>query len=357
MPSKIDINLLPSVIRDSVDPEILARAQSIEWSILRDSGEDEHGFLDGSHEDYLSSQNLMHKTHAHLLPTAASINRDAQRGGRDSGLELSPAGSPAPSDEGTLRHGASSSLSGPLELEVEGLGASNTTTRVGPMKRHPSGLRPFPIYKVNQEQLEGDVVFEPSSTGPGEQTVHYERSQRAMSEQELNALGLSPEFFGPNSKTMMDEQEEELIETSVVKGGQKELERMYSSMIRTDASDYFDSQRIKSASQANLDHESIERTESYIRGSDEDFKEQHYGTWGTRHQEQKQWKLCNGQWLRLTEFETDQARDDEATYERYMAEKVRCKYRTLIRKQLGIYLTAYFCMNQAPSYLIYRSRR
>lgn len=329
MPSKIDINLLPPVIRDSVDPEILARAQSIEWSIFRDAGEDEHGFLDGSHEDYLSSQNLMHKTHAHLLPTAASINRDACRGGRDSGLELSPAGSPAPSDLGTMRRGTSSSLSAPLEREVEGVGLSNKTTGVGSMKRHPSGLHPFPIYKVNQEQLEGDVVFEASGGAPGEQTVHYEKSQRALSEQELNALGLDPNFFGPNTRTMMDEQEEELIETSVVKD-RRELDLIYNNML-TDASDYFDNHRIKSASQSALDHELCERTQSSFQGSAENLDEHRYGTWGSRHHQQKQWKLNNGQWLRVAEFEASEVEDDEATHEKYMAEKVRCKYITYNR--------------------------
>lgn len=333
MPSKIDINLLPPVIRDSIDPDILARAQSIEWSINRDTGEDEHGFLDGSHEDYLSSQNLMHKSHAHLLPTAASIKEARKVGwlsessnGRDSGLDQSPTESPLPSEVGTFR--SVSALSAPLEQEMVGFRAAKTTTGAGVMKRHPAGQQPFPIYKVNQEQLEGDVVFEVApGARSGDHAVHYEKSQRALSEQDLDALGLDPDFFGSNTRTMMDEQEEELIETSVVKGGRQELEGLYNSM-RTDASDYFDRQRMKSASQSALDHTISEKRDCQFHGSLENFehsRDQQFGTWGTNHQEQKEWKLNNGQWLRVSEFETGQQQEDDPKYEKYMAERVRCK--------------------------------
>lgn len=280
MPSKIDQSLLPPVIRESVDPEILNRARSIEWSINKDTGEDEHGFLDGSHEDYLSSQNLMPKTHGlidHRQQGAAArksrkiewFDQTNTNAGRDSGFEYTPT---SPSLGGN-RYTSSASLrsndSQRLDLTPfedltnnQDVVAGNLHT-TGSMKRHPQGQHPFPIYKTNQQQLEGDVVFEVAPRAkPGERTVHYEKSTKVLNEEEMNALGLDPEFFSPNSKTMMDEQEEELIETAVLKGGRRELEELCRSMRTQEAGDYFESrQRARSVSPGGrpIDENSEER--------------------------------------------------------------------------------------------------
>lgn len=46
-----------------------------------------------------------------------------------------------------------------------------------------------------------------------------------------------------------------------------------------------------------------------------------YGTWGSRRDEQRQWKLCNGQWVRVAEPKPKPA----PKYEKYLAERVKCK--------------------------------
>lgn len=283
MPSRIDQNLIPPVIRESVDPDILNRAQSIEWSINRDTGEDEHGYLDGQN-DYLNHGKGGNQYH---LSPAGRKSRKIEwcdsRQGRDSGFDYTPT---SPSLGGTgddiqKYNGSSmrslSSLSaadGQQRIDLSPLddfGARNTVSGVGNMKRHPQGQYPFPIYKVNQEQLEGDVVFDPAPRAkPGERTVHYEKASRVMNEDDLDALGLDPKFFGSNSKTMMDEQEEELIETSVLKGGSKELENLYNSM-RIDTTGYFDRQRARSVSPVGnrnpIESEQSEHKKTVIFGS------------------------------------------------------------------------------------------
>lgn len=44
-----------------------------------------------------------------------------------------------------------------------------------------------------------------------------------------------------------------------------------------------------------------------------------YGTWGSRFDDQKQWKLCNGQWVRVAPPKP------EPKPEKYMAERLKCK--------------------------------
>lgn len=271
MPSKIDRNLIPPVIRESVDPDILNRAQSIEWSINRDTGEDEHGYLDGSSEDYLNPKR------APLPPVAPQrksrkIEWFDQNNGRDSGFDQYTPTSPSLGQSDSLgkQHGSSlrsiSSLSAHNDQQhinmspmnnnnynTNPLPAGMNTNTTGSMKRHPkvAGQYPFPIYKVNQEQLVGDVVFEVAPRAkPGERTVHYEKSSRILNEEQLNALGLDQKFFTPNSRTTMDEQEEEMVETSVLNGDKRELEELYQSM-RADPSGYFDRQRARSVSPSN----------------------------------------------------------------------------------------------------------
>jgi len=276
MQTKIDRNLIPPVIREAVDPDILDRAQSIEWTIDRDTGENEHGFLDGSDEDYLTSQNLLRKTHGpvHL---GDAVNRKTIEwssdtvssgfgGGRDSGYAASPM-SPSMGAKGDQRVDLSQ-LEDPALINFA---ATNKTNSLGSMKRHPQGQSPFPIYKVNQEQLQGDVFFEVAPRAkPGERTVHYEKSSKVLNEEELNAMGLDPEAFGPNTRTTMDEQEEETIETQVLRGGAKELEDIYNSM-RTGAGDYFDRQRARSLSPSGdrrpIDSESSEQRKTVVFGS------------------------------------------------------------------------------------------
>lgn len=280
MPTKIDQNLIPPVIRESVDPDILNRAKSIEWSINRDTGEDEHGFLDGSHEDYLSSQNILPKTHGYDLhdPRKARkiewFDENNLGTGRDSGFDYTPT-SPSLNNNNNNKgysssmRSVSSSTFGEQRVDLAPISnqdvvASNLRS-TGSMKRHPQGQYPFPIYKTNQEQLEGDVVFEVAPRAkPGERTVHYEKSTKVLNEQEMNALGLDPSIFGPNSKTTLDEQEEELIETSVLKGGKRELEELCRSMRTQEAGNYFESrQRARSVSpsgrQNAVDENSEER--------------------------------------------------------------------------------------------------
>lgn len=254
MPAKIDQTLLPPVIRESVDPDILNRAQSIEWSINRDVGEDEHGYMDGSHEDYLSSQNLMYKTHyGKLVPPGYETNTyksskqvewfDQQKErGRDSGFDYSPTTPSIGRNESSL------SANQPVDLSPLDDVSNRNASELGSMKRHPQGQYPYPIYKVNQEQLKGDVFFEVAPRAqPGERTVHYEKSTRILNEEELNALNLDSSYIGPNSNAQIDEQEEEMIETSVLKGGSRELEDLYKSM-RNPAGQYFDRERARSAS-------------------------------------------------------------------------------------------------------------
>lgn len=298
MPSKIDQNLLPPVIRESVDPDILNRAQSIEWSINRDTGEDEHGYLDGQN-DYLNQN----KGAYHLSPSARKSRKIEwcdSRQGRDSGFEYTPT-SPSLGNGDVQKYGSSmrslSSLSnadnGQRAIDLSPLddfGAGNTTSGVGSMKRHPQGQYPFPIYKVNQEQLEGDVVFDPAPRGKaGERTVHYEKASRVLNEEDLDALGLDPKFFGSNTKTMMDEQEEELIETSVLKGGSKELEDMYNSM-RVDTTGYFDRQRARSVSPVGnrnpIESEHSEHKKTIIFGSVDEINntEQEFYPYRDAHQ-------------------------------------------------------------------------
>lgn len=295
MPSKIDHNLIPPVIRESVDPDILNRAQSIEWSINRDTGEDEHGYLDGSTGDYNRSKSPSQLAAARKARKIEWLDDGA---GRDSGFEYTPT---SPSLGGGKHSSSMRSISSlshsemshnnlpPLdEAALEDFAATNTTRNTGSMKRHPQGQYPFPIYKVNQEQLEGDVVFEVAPRAkPGERTVHYEKSSRVMNEEELNALGLDPNFFGPNTKTMMDEQEEELIETSVLKGGRRELESLYNSM-RTDTSGYFDRQRARSVSPTGtrrpIDSEQSEKKTVIFGSVDEIDREQEFYPYRDAHQ-------------------------------------------------------------------------
>lgn len=299
MPSKIDHNLIPPVIRDSVDPDILNRAQSIEWSINRDTGEDEHGFLDGSAEDYLSSQNLLPKSHgaAHFGQSPICGGGQARKSrkmvewsdtisGRDSGLEASPA-SPA------LRNSSAGRVDlSPLDESaalVESFGADRAPNTTGSMKRHPQGLHPYPIYKVNQDQLQGDVFFEVAPrAAPGERTVHYEKASRVLNQEEMDALGLDPSVFGPNSRTTMDEQEEETIETSVLKGGARELNAIYNSM-RNDAGDYFERQRARSLSPAGgrpSEEYSSEQKKTILFGSVDEInnQDQEYYPYRDAHQ-------------------------------------------------------------------------
>lgn len=293
MPSKIDQNLIPPVLRESIDPDILNRAQSIEWSINRDTGENEHGFLDGSHEDYLSSQNLVQKSHAgKLLPPSSRKSGKLEwmdhSSGRDSGYEYSPS---SPSLGGKYSVSSQRVDLSPLEDTLDSsVSIGHQTNTTGSMKRHPQGQYPFPIYKVNQSQLEGDVVFEAAPRAkPGERTVHYEKSSSVMNEEQLNALGLDPNFFGPNSRTMMDEQEEELIETSVLKGGRRELEGIYNSM-RTEAGDYFDRQRARSVSPSGnrypIEAENSEQKRTVVFGSMEEInnREQEFYPYRDAHQ-------------------------------------------------------------------------
>lgn len=288
MPSRIDQNLIPPVIRESVDPDILNRAQSIEWSINRDTGDDEHGYLDGQNDYYNQS-----KGGKYLSPGRKSrkIEWSDSRQGRDSGFENTPT---SPSFGG---HDSSLSTTkdlqrvdlSPLEQSLD-FGAGNTVSGVGSMKRHPQGQYPFPIYKTNQEQLEGDVVFDPAPRAkPGERTVHYEKASRVLNEEDLNALGLDPKFFGANSRTMMDEQEEECIETSVLKGGARELEDLYNSM-RTDTTGYFDRQRARSVSPVGsrnpIESEHSEHKKTVIFGSVDEInnREQEFYPYRDAHQ-------------------------------------------------------------------------
>lgn len=300
MPSKIDRNLLPPVIRESVDPEILARAQSIEWTINRDTGEDEHGYVDGSHEDYLSAQNLLPKTHG-MLPTDTSTTRKSrkiewldEKSGRDSGYDATPT---SPS-LGKLRSTSSLTYSNDQRdrahladdptLDFAATGQTNAT---GQMKSFPRGQYPFPIYNVNQAQLQGDVVFEPAPRAkPGERTVHYEKSSRILNEEELEAMGLDPKVFGSNSRTTMDEQEEEMIQTSVMKGGSHELEDFFNEHIRNDGDEYFERQRARSVSPTGnrnpIESSASEHKKTIVFGSvDEiDNREQEFYPYRDAHQ-------------------------------------------------------------------------
>jgi hypothetical protein len=298
MPAKIDQNLLPPVIRESIDPDILNRAQSIEWSIDRDTGVNEHGYLDGSAEDHLSGQNLLPKTHGVLHYGSGQQQQQQQRksrkqvewydtltSGRDSGLEVSPT---SPS-----LGGGGADLS-PLDDAVAPIGefaASNKASSLGQMKRHPQGMSPFPMYKVNQEQLQGDVFFEVAPRAkPGERTVHYEKSTRVLNEHEMDALGLDSRVFAPGTQTAVDEQEVETVETSVLRGGARELEDIYNNTMRSDAGEYFDRQRARSLSPSGsrrpVDGESSGQKRTVVFGScDEiDQHEQEYYPYRDAHQ-------------------------------------------------------------------------
>lgn len=282
MPARIDTNLLPPVIRERVDPEILDRAQSIEWTINRDTGQSEHGFMDGSHEDYLSSQNLMFKSHAGAggkqvdwLQSTPSL-----KGGRDSGFEQASPGTPSLGRSTQLDHADDAINFGPD-------GASYTSSQISGNK-HPiqySSGAPFPIYKVNHEQLQGDVFFEKAPKArPGERTVHYEKASRIMKESELEALGLDPKLFGPNSNTNVNEQQEETIESSALSGSPEMFRQLYESM-RNDAGQYFDDERARSVGGIPLDgEESMKRT--VIFGSLEELnnREQEYFPYRDAHQ-------------------------------------------------------------------------
>lgn len=219
MPAKIDTNLLPQVFRESIDPEILNRAQSIEWSIERDTGENEHGVLGDSH----------------LLPLYDGVRP----------LSATPT-------------------------------SPNNKMMMMPMK-----------------QLGNDEIIYDSMprAKPGEKTVHYEKSSRVLNENELNALGLDPNVFGPNSRTMVDEQEEETMESEVLRGGARELEMLYNSM-RTDAGEYFDRQRARSLSPSGRrrlpiedGHSEQKRTIVYFGSMNEiDKCEQEYYPYRDAHQ-------------------------------------------------------------------------
>jgi hypothetical protein len=299
MRSKIDQNLLPPVIRESIDPDILNRAQSIEWSIDRDTGVKEHGFLDGSPEDPLSSQNLLPKTHGQLhfgdqtRKSRKMVDWCESVSGRDSGLEPTPI-SPSLGGGRTTVDSSMADLS-PLDdalMPAEGeFAASNKSNMLGQMKRHPQGISPYPIYRVNQEQLQGDVYFEAAPRGqPGERTVHYEKTTRVLNEEEMDALGLDPKVFGPNSKTAVDEQEVETIETEVLKGGARELEDIYNTTIRSEAGEYFDRQRARSLSPSGshrpMEAESSSQKKTIVFGSMEEMEqhEQEYYPYRDAHQ-------------------------------------------------------------------------
>lgn len=269
MPAKIDTNLLPPVIRESVDPEILDRAQSIEWSIARDTGEHERGFVDGSHEDYLSSQNLMYKSHSGKQ--VDWLDNLSVKGGRDSGFEQPSPGTPS------LNLGSTNNLSGYAE-DIGYIGSQASGNR------HPKNVYPFPIYKVNQEQLHGDVFFEKAPKArPGERTIHYEKSSRIMKEHDLEALGLDPKTFPANSNTCVDEQQEETIETSLFKGGPEQLRQLLESM-RNEAGDYFDRERARNNGTPLDGEDSMKRT--VIFGSLEELnnRDQEYFPYRDAHQ-------------------------------------------------------------------------
>lgn len=294
MPAKIDQNLLPPVIRQSIDPDILNRAQSIEWSIDRDTGINEHGYLDGSEEDPLSSQNLLPKTHGSLHHQGVGQRKSRKTvewydtaSGRDSGFEATPT-----SPSLGKRSSAGADLS-PLDDAVAPIGdfsPSNKASSLGQMKRHPQGMSPFPIYRVNQDQLQGDVFFEAAPrAAPGERTVYYEKGTRVMNESEMEALGLDSSFFAPNTQVSVDEQEAETIETSVLHGGARELDELYSTM-RSDAGEYFERQRARSLSPSSsrrpVEAESSSQKKTIVFGSvDElDHHEQEYYPYRDAHQ-------------------------------------------------------------------------
>lgn len=50
-----------------------------------------------------------------------------------------------------------------------------------------------------------------------------------------------------------------------------------------------------------------------------------YGTWGSRYDDQKQWKLCNGQWIRVGQPPKPKPKPTPPEYEQYLAERVKCK--------------------------------
>jgi hypothetical protein len=118
-----------------------------------------------------------------------------------------------------------------------------------------------------------------------------------LNEQEMDALGLDPKVFAPNSETTVDEQEAETIETQVLRGGTRELESIYNTM-RSDAGDYFDRQRARSLSPSGnrrpVDADSSSQRKTIVFGSMDEIEQhaQEYYPYRDAHQGKVSVRVC-----------------------------------------------------------------
>lgn len=176
MRSKIDQNLLPAAVRDSLDPELLNQAHSIEWSIDRGDGRNEHGFLGDNLDGYGPG-----KTNSTTVTKKTRKVEwfDYSDGGTDSGFERTPT-SLSPGKISQQR--TFSSLSNqrvdlsPLDESLD-LGYTNTAS----LKRY---------------QQAPQVVYDKAPRArPGERTVHYEKSSQVLNQDEVDSRGLDPESY------------------------------------------------------------------------------------------------------------------------------------------------------------------
>lgn len=178
MRNKIDQSLLPPAVRDSLDPELINQAHSIEWSIDRGDGRNEHGFLGDNLANF--GPNSKADTTTITKKTRKVEWFDYKDGGRDSGFEFTPT---SPSIGKVSQQRTISSL-------------SNQRVDLSPLDEslHLNLTNPASI-NAYQQPTTGVVYERAPRAKPGERTVHYEKTSRVMSQDEVDALGLDPDSY------------------------------------------------------------------------------------------------------------------------------------------------------------------
>lgn len=257
MPTGIDQNLIPQLIRNSVDPELLNCAQSIEWSIDRNCGRNEHGYLESSSPAIATELAMNDNTMTSSLRTSSSARKSRRlewadspsSGGRDSGFDMTPTSPYKPNQQRRI------DLS-PLD-ESMAFDEQYGSLKPGQYSAHPTG----------------DVVFEAAPRArAGERTVHYEKVSRIVGEQELQAMGLDPNNYSGGMPMISGTMDDSLYRSS--------------SGFDTNASFFGERQRARSLSPTGDSSLDDQRKKTVIFGSMEeiDTREQEYFPYRDAHQ-------------------------------------------------------------------------
>lgn len=176
MRSKIDHSLLPAAVRDSLDPELLNQAHSIEWSIDRDDGRNEHGFLGDKSDNYGPG-----KTNSTTVTKKTRKVEwfDYNDGRTDSGYERTP----------------TSLSTGQLSQQRTLSSLSNQRVDLSPLDESLDMNYTNSQAPVGYPQANKVIYDRAPHANPGQRTVYYEKSSRVLSQEEVDALGLDPDSY------------------------------------------------------------------------------------------------------------------------------------------------------------------